>query len=628
MARKRLRLSTLINLTLLAVYLLGSVVLVTVVNINAKREALVNAEHYSRLILDRNVVTHSFFNSVLKTSLFKLFNEHFFEPTWMSTTFAIKSVASDYEFFGEDGLYYKEASINARNPVNEADPFERAFIERVNQDPQLTVQSEIRKLNGQPFFVILRRGQVVKTECLLCHGAPEDAPPGLVAHYGESRGFGRRAGKTISVVSIHIPLAMAYQKADQFSVKLSALLLVVMLVIFAVHYAISRQLLFRPIARLHEKSKQIASDQGHLGAELPVPVGRELAELVEGFNLMSTNLRDYRDILEETILQRTDELEHANHALRDDIEQRKQIEQNLEQLRKRNELILNTAREGIMGLDRDGRIIFLNRAAEALLGIREKDLGRLGLSDLLPAAQENGSQTGAMELVAEVLTRGITLNQHETTLLHRAGRTFPIEFSCAPIVENGIVGAVLSFDDIADRKLSEQEIQKLAFFDQLTGLPNRTLFYDRLTQRVAQAEREQAQLALMFLDLDDFKMVNDTLGHAAGDEYLQVIAQRLREGSRLTDTVARLGGDEFVWFGEITEEQDATMIAQKFLESVAQPVRIGPLTFVSTTSIGIALFPESATDVGGLLKAADTAMYAAKQKSKNAFQLFRRSTPA
>jgi diguanylate cyclase (GGDEF)-like protein/PAS domain S-box-containing protein len=624
-ARKRYKLSTLINLTLLAVYLLGSAALVAMVNINAKREALVNAEHYSRLILDRNIVTHSFFNSVLKTSLFELLNEHFFEPTWMSSTFAIKSVANDYEFFGEDGLYYKEASINARNPANEADPIERAFIERTNQDEQLTVESEIRQFNGQPFFVITRRGQLLKTECLRCHGNPADAPPGIIAHYGDKRGFGRLGGKVVSAISIQIPLAMAYQNANQFSIQLSAMLMVVLMLIFATHYMISHQLLFRPLARLHEKSRQIAADQGHLGVELPVPVGRELAELVEGFNLMSTNLRDYRDVLEETILQRTDELEHANHALRDDIEQRKQIERNLEQLRQRNELILNTAREGIMGLDRERRIIFLNRAAEALLGIRGETLDKIRLLDLLSAADEHVTLPGAMDLVAEVLDKGTTVNQYEATLVHRTGRSFPIEFSCAPIVENGIVGAVLSFNDITDRKLSEREIQKLAFFDQLTDLPNRTLFYDRLAQRVAQMEREQTQLALMFLDLDDFKMVNDTLGHAAGDEFLQVIAQRLRAGSRLTDTVARLGGDEFVWFGEISAEKDVTLIAQKFLESIAQPVRLGPHTIGSTVSIGIALFPESASDVAGLLKAADAAMYTIKRTSKNAFQLFRRS---
>ena len=127
----------------------------------------------------------------------------------------------------------------------------------------------------------------------------------------------------------------------------------------------------------------------------------------------------------------------------------------------------------------------------------------------------------------------------------------------------------------------------------------------------------------MFLDLDDFKIVNDTLGHAAGDDFLSVIAKRLRESSRQADTVARLGGDEFVWFGEIDDEEDIRRIADKFLEGIAQPVKLDQHIFSSTVSIGIAIFPDSAQDVLGLMKCADAAMYRVKQKDKNAFQFYR-----
>lgn len=621
---KRYKLSTLLAFTLLVVYLAGAAVLVVLVNVNAKRQALTNAEHFSRLILDRNVVTHSFFNNVLKTSLFDLLNQQPSEPSWLSSTFAIKSVASDYEFFGEDGLYYKEASLNARNPANEADPYEREFIARLNSDPRLTVSSEIRDYGSQPFLVVLRRGQTVRNECLLCHGNPADAPASIVSHYGRDRGFHRTVGTAISALSIRIPLTLAYQEADAFSVKLSALLLGVLLAIFLIHYSVSDRLLFRPIGQLHRKAELIAGDPDHLGDTLPIPTGRELAKLVAAFNQMSTSLRGHQATLEATIRQRTAQLETVNQALRDDIEQRKQVERKLEHLSQRNELILNTAREGIMGLDREGRIVFLNRAAETLLGRREEDLAGKPLVDLLDS--DDGEPADARSAIGEVLDKGATINQREASFLHRTGRAFPVEFSCAPIVESGIVGAVLSFNDITERKLTEQEIQKLAFYDQLTGLPNRTLFYDRLTQRVAQAGRDSERLALMFLDLDDFKTVNDTFGHAAGDEYLQTIARRLLESSRQADTVARLGGDEFVWFGEISGERDATTIARKFLDSVAQPVHLGTGQFSSTVSIGIAVFPDTATDVVGLLKGADAAMYAVKQKSKNAFHTYHRGT--
>lgn len=624
---KRRKLSSIINLTLLVLYLLGSVVLVTVININTKQQALHNAERYSRLILDRNVLTHSFFNNVLKTSLFELLEEHFFDPSWMTATFAIRSVANDYEFFGVEGLYYKEASINARNPANEADPYEVAFLKRLVHEPGTDFHSEIRDYDGAPFYVVMRRGQTVQAECLRCHGSPEDAPNGIVTHYGNERGFNRQLGTTVSTISIRIPLAMAYQAANRFSLTLSGWLLIVLLVIFAIHYTVSRHVLFKPINKLSRKARTVANNPESLGEPLQTPVGQELAEMVDAFNQMSANLKHHQDSLEETIRTRTDQLERANRALLEDIEKRKQVERKLDRLHQRNEMILNTAREGIMGLDPQGRITFLNRAAETLLGCREEDLALKQLSDLLNSSTD-AEQPNPWDLIEQTLVKGTTINQDEAVMIHRSGRTFPIEFSCAPITENGIVGAVFSFNDITDRKLSEEEIQKLAFYDQLTGLSNRTLFYDRITQRVAQAGRDHHRLALMFLDLDDFKRVNDTMGHAAGDEFLKTIGQRLLQGSRQTDTVARLGGDEFVWFGEVSSEENARMIARKFLESIAKPVSLEGNELASTVSIGIALYPDSASDVVGLLKCADTAMYEAKQKSKNAFQVYRKKATA
>ena len=621
--KSRWKLSTISNITLLILYLVGAVALVVLVNVNTKQQALRNTELYSSMILDRNVVTHSFFNNALKTSLYDLFEEHFFEPTWLSATFAINSVASDYGLFTQKDLYYKESAINARNPVHEADPLERRFIERLNANSNLTTESALREYNQEPFFTVMRRGQVVKEECLFCHGDPKDAPHGIVDYYGSERGFHRRLGQTISAISIRIPLAMAYQDANQFSFKLSGFLLALLLVIFAFQYLIVRQMLFVPISALHRKAQRIANEPEHLGDALPIPVGRELAELVEAFNSMSTGLRHHHDSLENTIRERTVELEGANQALNDDIEIRKGVELSLEQLRHRNEMILNTTSEGILGLDPAGQITFFNRTAEKLMGLETKQINQVKIQEFISHITTKQKQPEPAEVIAGILAKGTQAVNQEGLLSHVNGRTFPIEYSCAPLLGNGITGAVFSFSDITERKRSEREVQNLAFYDQLTELPNRTLFYDRITQRVAQAERDKQKLALMFLDLDNFKMVNDTLGHAAGDDFLRVIARRLREGSRQADTVARLGGDEFVWFGEIIDEEDAKLIAEKFLEGVARPVKLEQQTFSSTISIGIALFPDSAQDVVGLMKCADDAMYSVKQKNKNGFQFYR-----
>jgi diguanylate cyclase (GGDEF)-like protein len=176
-------------------------------------------------------------------------------------------------------------------------------------------------------------------------------------------------------------------------------------------------------------------------------------------------------------------------------------------------------------------------------------------------------------------------------------------------------------NDIAERKEAEEKIHQLAYYDSLTGLPNRILLYDRLEQSLAHALRQQCGVVLMFLDLDDFKVVNDTLGHEAGDRYLQTIAERLSGCLRKNDTVARFGGDEFVFCGRINHPSEAPVIAEKILESLKQPINIDGHSFVATASIGITTYPTDGNDVSTLLKLADAAMYEAKKRGKNAYYM-------
>jgi diguanylate cyclase (GGDEF)-like protein/PAS domain S-box-containing protein len=170
---------------------------------------------------------------------------------------------------------------------------------------------------------------------------------------------------------------------------------------------------------------------------------------------------------------------------------------------------------------------------------------------------------------------------------------------------------------------SEQRLAFLAQFDLLTGLPNRALLHDRFTQMIAQAQRREAPLGLLFIDLDDFKLVNDTLGHAAGDELLKEVAQRLLAAVRPGDTVARISGDEFaVILGDLAKPEDAALVAQKVIERLGRPLEVaGQEVFVSA-SIGIAAFPADGRDAEALLAAADAAMYRAKQAGSNGYQFF------
>ena len=193
--------------------------------------------------------------------------------------------------------------------------------------------------------------------------------------------------------------------------------------------------------------------------------------------------------------------------------------------------------------------------------------------------------------------------------------------------ESGEIEEIVSVSrDISERRQAEEQIEYQAYHDALTALPNRLLFRDRLTVALAHAKRQKAPLAVMFLDLDRFKYVNDTLGHSLGDELLRAVAARLRAVLRDGDTIARMGGDEFtILLADLKSDDDASRIAQKLLETIAHPVSVDGHELYVTTSIGIALFPNDGDSAEALLKNADSAMYRAKEAGRNSYQL---CTPA
>jgi len=187
--------------------------------------------------------------------------------------------------------------------------------------------------------------------------------------------------------------------------------------------------------------------------------------------------------------------------------------------------------------------------------------------------------------------------------------------------EDGLLG--LSFHDISDRKTAERRAEHLAFHDQLTGLPNRRLVEDRLSQAVAHADRSGTRVALLALDLDTFKTINETLGHGTGDKLIRGIARRLRDCVRETDTLARIGGDEFLLvLTDLRSGEAASVIAAKILAGIAEPIEIDGHGLLTTASIGIAVYPGDGEDFSTLFKKADTAMYQAKEEGRNGWRFF------
>lgn len=189
----------------------------------------------------------------------------------------------------------------------------------------------------------------------------------------------------------------------------------------------------------------------------------------------------------------------------------------------------------------------------------------------------------------------------------------------------GITHSLAVLTDVTRRKQAEAKLEQLAYYDMLTGLPNRSLLKDRLGQAIAHGRRDGKQVAVLALDLDRFKGVNDTLGHACGDRLLQITAERLKGCLRRTDTVARLGGDEFaVILTGIGQVEDVTLLVRKIQETIARPIRLQEQEIYCSVSVGITLYPLDGTNADSLLRHADTAMYVAKEQGRNTYQYFSR----
>jgi diguanylate cyclase (GGDEF)-like protein/PAS domain S-box-containing protein len=267
----------------------------------------------------------------------------------------------------------------------------------------------------------------------------------------------------------------------------------------------------------------------------------------------------------------------------------------------------------------DGRYIEANRTLLEMVGYTLEELNRMSYWDLTPheyAEQES--------LQLESLRTTRRYGPYEKEYLHRDGHRVPIRLNGVLITGSDGEDYIWSIvEDITQKRLSEELIWTQANFDPLTGLPNRRMFHDRLEQELKKAHRAGLPMALMFLDLDHFKEVNDTLGHAVGDLMLREAAQRIVSCVRESDTVARLGGDEFtIIIGELEEVGSIERIAQQILDRLAAPFALHDDIAYITVSIGITLYPEDATGIEDLLKNADQAMYAAKNLGRNRYSYF------
>jgi diguanylate cyclase (GGDEF)-like protein/PAS domain S-box-containing protein len=305
--------------------------------------------------------------------------------------------------------------------------------------------------------------------------------------------------------------------------------------------------------------------------------------------------------------------------------QRKAVEQTLFIERERATITLDSISDAVVGTDLHGVVDYLNKAGEAMTGwTREEAHGR-PISEVMPLVNQK-TREPVRSPVERVLQRGEAVNLAPDTLLLRRGeQEAAITDSTAPIRDRrgDIAGAVMVFRDITATQIMSQKMAHLAQHDVLTNLPNRLLLNDRIARAIVLAQRNGTSGAVLFMDLDKFKNINDSLGHDMGDRLLQSVAERLRVCVRASDTVSRIGGDEFVILLAATQHaDDAAVTAEKIVAAMAVPHRIDKQELFMTTSMGISLFPCDGNTPDVLLKHADTAMYEAKQGGRNNYQFF------
>jgi diguanylate cyclase (GGDEF)-like protein/PAS domain S-box-containing protein len=304
-------------------------------------------------------------------------------------------------------------------------------------------------------------------------------------------------------------------------------------------------------------------------------------------------------------------------------------------LQRHKELILNAAGDGIVGVNEKGRATFVNPAAARMLGFEINELLDSCVVECVPVVDAGG------EVMAEQdhpvcqtfrLDAGESARSDLDCFRRRDGSTFSVEYVATPLIGPGgeHEGAVLVFKDLTRQQLAEKRLQEkkdllnhVSNHDSLTGLPNRRLFKDRLYHAIERAKRNSSKMSVLFIDLDRFKKINDSLGHEVGDKLLMAVARRLQGHLRRSDTLARLGGDEFVIILEETARAHlAAVQARNLIHALSEVFEIDSHRLFVTASVGISRFPHDAQDVTGLMTSADAAMYYAKSHGRNSFQFY------
>jgi diguanylate cyclase (GGDEF)-like protein/PAS domain S-box-containing protein len=286
---------------------------------------------------------------------------------------------------------------------------------------------------------------------------------------------------------------------------------------------------------------------------------------------------------------------------------------------------LDSIGDAVISTDLSGRVTYVNATAERMTGWRLEEAAGQPFEHVFRIIDGVSRQAcpNPMDLAVD-MNETVRLTDN-CVLIRRDGFECPIEDSAAPIHNRHgqVTGAVLVCRDVSAARAVSLQLSHRAAHDLLTDLPNRILLSDRLSQAIASAQRQRHRLAVLFLDLDGFKQINDTLGHEIGDGLLQSVAKRLVESVRRSDTVSRQGGDEFVLLlSRVDAAEDAAASVQKVIKALSTPLDVAGHRLAVTASIGLSMYPDDGQDADTLIRHADVAMYRAKERGRNVYQFY------
>jgi diguanylate cyclase (GGDEF)-like protein/PAS domain S-box-containing protein len=281
--------------------------------------------------------------------------------------------------------------------------------------------------------------------------------------------------------------------------------------------------------------------------------------------------------------------------------------------------IMDDVADGIVALDRRGVIVSFSRSAEAIFGYRENEI--VGRSVAIVVVSDPRADSDPLDRI--LAAAKLPGRAGELVARRKGGQLIPIGVSASETFFNGHVCYILTIRDVTIRRRTEETIRNLAYHDPMTGLPNRRLFNDRLNQAIERARRNRRQLAVMILDLDRFKLINDSLGLARGDQVLRAVGERLVAVVRRSDTVARLGGDDFLLLlPGVDGAESSAKVAQKILDTFLPPLQLEDQELHLGATLGITLYPHDGDDAETLIRNADTALYRAKEHSRGSYQFY------